>query len=62
MDSESRPAESPIALLLVAGLFMLWGVLAIAKNLIALADGRLFLNLGIVQLPIGIGLLAHSAF
>lgn len=62
MDSESRPAKSPLALILVAGIFMVWGALATVKTLSALADGRLLLNLGIVQLPIGFGLLAHNAF
>ena len=62
MESEPRPAKSPLALILVAGVFLACGAWALGETVRDLVQGRLRINLYIVQLPIGIGLLAHSAF
>ena len=56
--------KSPRSLLIVGLLFMLGGALALADVVQGFVAGRVHLDLGVIQLPIGIGigLLAHSAY
>lgn len=51
------PPPLPSSLKVVAWLFILYGILSCIEVLVSLAHGRLNLNLGVLQIPCGIGLL-----
>jgi hypothetical protein len=56
---DDRPA-APVSLKVVAALFILGGLSSAIDVLIRLTQGSLFLNLGVLGLFIGIGLLRYS--
>ena len=47
----------PSGLKIVAYLFVIFGLLAVVEMIVSLFNGRLSLNLGVLQLPIGVGIL-----
>jgi hypothetical protein len=60
MEAAMAETRTPVSLAIVAGLFLIEGIFALMRMWAGLQQGGIGINLGIVGLPISIGLLRFS--